>query len=132
MFTELMRKWFGLTPPSCQTCEILRDQLDESNRERKELLHRLLDKDKPEPLPTVQSEPPVPITPAFVPWRVKQQLLEAEDRKRAELMRTRAREIAELEDELGVNNASEISRSVPIHAGDSPRSEAKEGSGAIS
>lgn len=106
MITELMYKWFGLTPKSCEACEILRDQLDESNRERKELLHRLLNKDKPEPPPIQAEEKPIPITPNFVPWRVKQQILEAEDRERARLMKNRTKEIDELEKELGVSDAS--------------------------
>jgi hypothetical protein len=36
-------------------------------------------------------------------------MLEAEDAKKAELMRTRAKEIADLEKELGVADASEVS-----------------------
>lgn len=122
MITELLRKWFGLPEKSCQTCEILRDQLDESNRERKELLHKLLDKGA-EPLPQVAEQHPVPITPPFVPWRVRQQFLEREDREAARVLRDRAKEISELEKQLGVSDASEVSRPVPIHAGDSPRSD---------
>jgi hypothetical protein len=102
LISELFRKWFNLDPRHCEACEILRIQLDESNRERKELLHRLLDKDKVEPPPAIQEEYK-PITPQFTPWRVKQQMLEAEDRKKAQLMKDRAKEIAELENELGVN-----------------------------
>lgn len=101
MISELFRKWFGLTPPSCMTCEVLRDQLDKSDVERRELLSRLLEKDKPEPSP---AEPVMPkaITPQFIPWRVKQQMLEAEDRKRAQLVREKAKEIEDLEKELGI------------------------------
>jgi len=94
MWTQLLYKWFGIVP-RCETCEVLRLALDESNRERKELLHRLLDKDKPEPL-IEKSEPPQPIMPQFVPWRVRQQMLEAEDRKKAQLIREREKEIAEI------------------------------------
>lgn len=101
MIKEILYKWFGLTPPSCLTCEVLRDQLDKSEGERRELLARLLEKDKPEPLPT-PAEEMKPITPQFIPWRVKQQMLEAEDRKRAELMRNKTKEIADLEKELGI------------------------------
>jgi hypothetical protein len=96
-----MYKWFGLTPIPCNSCEILREQLDKSERERGELLHRLLDKDKPEPLPE-KAEEHVPIRPQFTPWRVRQQLLEAEDRKQAELMREKHKEIEKLEKELGI------------------------------
>ena len=115
MWKLLLYKWFGLEAPPCQTCEVLRLQLDESNRERKELLQRLLYKE-PEPL-TQKEEEPVPITPHFVPWRIRQQMLEEEDRKKAQLMREktneinesrRASNIAELEKELGV--AADIPR----------------------
>lgn len=104
MIKELFRKWFGLPDPTCATCEVLREQLTMSERERRELLGKLLEKDKPEPLlSSSNAEDLRPFTPQFVPWRVKQQMLEAEDRKRAELMRGKAKEIEELEQELGVS-----------------------------
>lgn len=108
MLKQLMYKWFGLSDPPCATCEILRDQLEESNRERRELLTRLLEPKTAEPPPSTE-EKHVPITPNFVPWRVKQQMLEAEDKKRAQLMRDRTKEIDQLEKELGVDNAGAIS-----------------------
>jgi hypothetical protein len=101
MLKELMYKWFNLEPRHCETCEVLRSMLDESNRERKELLHQLIHKDKIEP-PSTQTEEYKPLTPQFVPWRVRQQMLEAEDRKKAHLMQEKAKEIAELEKELDV------------------------------
>jgi len=91
----------------CDTCEVLRSQLDESNRERRELLNRLLDKDKVEP-PVSPQEELRPFKPQFTPWRVRQQMLEAEDRKAAALMKSKAQEISELEKELGVANASKV------------------------
>ena len=100
MISELLRKWFGLDNPICETCEVLRSQLDESNRERKELLHKLLTKDQAEPLP-VDKEEIQPIKPQFIPWRIRQQMLEAEDRKKAQLMKDR---VADLEKDLGVEN----------------------------
>ena len=102
MIKELFRKWFGLPDPTCATCEVLREQLTMSERERRELLGKLLEKDKPEPLVPPATDEMRAITPQFIPWRVKQQMLEAEDRKRAELMRGKVKEIAELEQELGV------------------------------
>lgn len=101
MIKLLLYKWFGLSDEPCEACEILRMQLAKSDAERNELLRRLLDKDKPEPL-VVDKEDLVPITPQFTPWRVKQQMLEAEDRKQAELLRNRQREIASLEHEMGI------------------------------
>jgi hypothetical protein len=96
MIKQLLLKWFGLEEPGCQTCEVLRSQLDESNRERKELLHKLLTKDQAEPLQK-DDEDLVPVKPQYTPWRVRQQLLEAEDRKKADLLR-----VAALEKELKV------------------------------
>jgi L-fucose isomerase-like protein len=108
VFHQLMNKWFGLSDEPCDTCEILREQLHKSDVERRELLQRLLDKDKVEPLIT-PAEEFKPVMSQFTPWRVRQQMLEAEDAKKAELMRTRAKEIADLEKELGVADASEVS-----------------------
>ena len=101
MFRELMYKWFGIEALPCNTCEVLRAQLDESNRERRELLNRILERDRPEPLP-VEKEEMKPIQPQFTPWRVRQQMLEQEDRKQAELLKKKAEEIENLEKELGV------------------------------
>ncbi len=108
MVRQILEKWFGLDPRHCETCEILRIQLDESNRERKELLHRLLDKDKPEP-PATEPQEFKPIQSQFIPWRVRQQMLEQEDRKKAELMRAKTAEIEELEKELGIKEPADAS-----------------------
>lgn len=102
MWKQLMYKWFGLSDAPCETCEILREQLHKSDAERRDLLQRLLEPAKAEP-PSVQSEEHVAITPPFTPWRVKQQMLEQEDRVKAKLMRDRTKEIAELEKEVGIN-----------------------------
>lgn len=102
MIRQLLEKWFGLEPVICATCEVLRSQLDESNRERRELLTRLFDKDKSEP-PVTSMEEFQPIKPQFVPWRVRQQMLEAEDRKTAQLMKSKMEEIQQLEMEVGID-----------------------------
>jgi len=99
---RLFEKWFGLSPDVCETCEILRFQLEESNRERKDLLHRLLDKEEPKP-PQIADEEMKPIPSQFVPWRVRQQMLEAEDRQKARLLNDKAKEIADLEKEVGIS-----------------------------
>lgn len=101
MISELLRKWFGLDPVTCGSCEILREQLSHSERERAELLHRLLEKDKPDSVPQTNEEFK-PITPQFTPWRVRQQMLESEDRRAAQLMRDRKKEIDALEKEMGI------------------------------
>src|SRR5580765_817468 len=106
MLKQLMYKWFGLEELPCETCEVLREQLSKSERERGELLHRLLEPSKSEPLPSVNVEELKPIQPQYTPWRVRQQMLEAEDRQQAQLMREKAKEIADLEKELGVAGAT--------------------------
>lgn len=126
MIAQLLRKWFGLNDPICLTCEVLRDQLDESNRERKELLTRLMERDKPEPLPSPSTVELQPIRPQHTPWRVRQQLLEQEDRRTAQLLRDKEKElkavpttvgahlvtssanITSLEEELGINTAGDL------------------------
>ena len=102
MIKELLYKWLRIEALPCNTCEVLRSQLAESNKERRELLNRLLEPSKPEPPPAVVEEFK-PIQPAFVPWRVRQQMLEAEDSQKARLMREKAQEIQKLEKEMGVN-----------------------------
>ena len=97
-----MYKWFGLTDPLCETCEILREQLHKSDAERRDLLLRLLDSGKAEP-PSTTQEDHIPITPQFTPWRVRQQMLESEDRAKAKLMRDRSAEIDKLEKEVGIS-----------------------------
>ena len=77
--------------------------LGESNRERRELLNRLLERTQPEPPSVVRESEPQAIKPAFVPWRVRQQMLENEDKKRAQLTRDKEKEIADLERELGIS-----------------------------
>jgi hypothetical protein len=102
MWKQLMYKWFNLSDAPCESCEILREQLHKSDAERRDLLHRLLEPAKVEP-PSIQSEEHVPITPQFTPWRVRQQMLESEDRAKAKLMRDRSAEIDKLEKEVGIS-----------------------------
>lgn len=114
MIKQLFYKWFGLEPDHCESCDTLRTLLAESNRERKDLLHKLLDRDKSDP-PTVAAsiEDFQPITPQYQPWRVRRQMMEAEDRQKSRLLADKAKEMDEakkqqdpkieaLEQELGV------------------------------
>lgn len=114
MLKQLLYKLFGLEDPPCASCELLRAQLEACNSERKELLIRLLDKDKEVPVLT-QKEDLQPIQPHFIPWRVRQQMLEEKDREAAKVLREKEAEIRstqtteqtveELEKELGVKDA---------------------------
>jgi hypothetical protein len=95
MIKQLLYKWFGLESPTCLTCEVLRSQLDESNIERRDLLTRLLERDRPESVSPAKEQELQPIRPQFTPWRVRQQMLEAEDRKQAQLLRDKQKEMAD-------------------------------------
>lgn len=101
MLKELMYKWFGLEPMPCPVCEVLREHLVKSENERRELLQRALAPPLSEPLPTGKEEYK-PIQPQFIPWRVRQQMLEQEDRHKAKLSADKIKEIEELEKDLGV------------------------------
>jgi len=103
VISEILRKWFNLEPVVCPVCEVLRTQLDESNRERRELLNRALSPSQVESLPSEKTEELKPIGNTFIPWRVRQQMLEAEDRKKFQLMQEKEKEIADLEKELDLS-----------------------------
>lgn len=94
----------------CASCETLQRQLEIANHEKAQLLARLLE--KPE-VPTTQEPPRTVTPPRTVPWAVRRQMLESEDRKKAELLRNAPKpqpvavtkddpEVAELERELDV------------------------------
>ena len=101
MIRQLLYKWFRLDPPHCETCEVLRIQLEKSERERVDLLHRLINKEE-KPEPPVEMGDMQPVKPQYIPWRIKQQMLEAEDRRRAEILKNREKEIDDLEKELKI------------------------------
>lgn len=107
MIQEILRKWFGLNDPVCEVCEVLRGQLERSERERHELLVRLLDPPGEVRVNTPEEEIK-PIKPQHIPWRVRQQILEQEDRHKAKVMRDKVQEIADLEKELGVSQSQTI------------------------
>jgi len=86
----------------CSTCEVLKVALERANYEKEQLLREVLKKDNDEPKP---SEAPQPLTkPRHMPWAVRRQMLEAEDRERARLLREAAKPqpTEELEKELDV------------------------------
>lgn len=97
----------------CESCEILKIELQRINIEKEKLLNRLFD--KPIDLPVGN---PVDITPPKqIPWQVRRQMLEAEDREKARLMResakpnrimtneeSRTQKVEDIEKELGIEN----------------------------
>lgn len=102
MIREILYKWFGIDPTPCAACEILKESLSIERQLNKVLLQKLLEKGNSEPSLVQEKEAYEPIKPQFTPWRVRQQMLEAEDRKKAQLMRDKQVEIEKLEKELNV------------------------------
>jgi hypothetical protein len=67
----------------CQSCETLKIQVERLIHENTKLLDRILEK----PVVEARSTPTeIPIPPRNIPWNVRRQMLEAEDRERAKLM----------------------------------------------
>lgn len=69
----------------CESCETLKQQLAIANIEKSQLLTRLLEKSEPE-IKSIQTEEPKVIRP-HMPWTARRQMIEAEDRERARLLR---------------------------------------------
>ncbi len=92
----------------CKGCEVLRMQLEIANNERAQLLNTMLGLVKPE---VIQS-PTIPVKPFIrnnVSWAMRQKALEEKDREEMRIRKDLEIQNAELEKELGVNNASEVS-----------------------
>jgi len=86
---EFIREWADIRRESksyCKSCETLKEQLNQVNHEKRMLLEQFL---HPVTKETVQMMPesPKPIMPNIVPWSVKKQMLEQEDRAKAATLR---------------------------------------------
>ncbi len=84
----------------CESCETLKQQLEIANYEKKQLMDRILEK------PALESKPELRevTVPRAVPWPVRRQMLEAEDREKARLMREAPKPVSteDLEKELDI------------------------------
>jgi hypothetical protein len=110
----------------CEGCEILKHQLEVSNIEKMKLLDKLTEK----PEPVIDQGPPIisyTKKSPILPWAVKRQMMEAEDKAKAELIRksnkdqkiaaeevkkhpaviTNVSKVDELEKELGIAEAGQ-------------------------
>ena len=116
MFPNLFRQWIHhLLDPHCPhcletareksicpNCEVLRQQLEIANYEKRQLTDTIVAMVLPKvaDIPIVQSEQK-PIRPRTIPWRVKQQELEANSRDLARIQR----EQAELAKQAGLKSS---------------------------
>lgn len=69
----------------CQSCETLKAQLEIANYEKSQLLNKLLKEPEPEP---VAPQPPMITRPRQMSWNVRRQLLEQEDRVKAQRLKS--------------------------------------------
>lgn len=81
--TELRLRESELNPKICDSCETLKSQLEIVNFEKQKLIDKLLE--KPEPVKEVVA--PQITRPVNIPWNVRRQMLEREDREQARLKR---------------------------------------------
>jgi hypothetical protein len=97
----------------CKSCETLKVQLEIANYEKKQLLEAVLNSTKPNDLSERNEREYEPLKPKSIPWAIRKQMLEAEDREKAKLMSKQTtnevhidndltNEIAKMEAELGV------------------------------
>lgn len=85
----------------CNSCEVLKHELELMRIERDRLLSKLLD--KPEVVEReVNDKEPVPINPKYVPTAVRRNMLEIEDRIRARKLAEAPKPVEAIEKDLGI------------------------------
>ncbi len=108
----LIREWAEIRQDRkdhCKSCDILQEQLVRALAREQSLIAIVTRVPEAAPVTTIQNFEP--IKSKTVPWHIKRQLLEAEDRAKAQAMREAAAStpsqnseisIGELEKELGI------------------------------
>jgi len=96
MFIRFYR-WLMEEPKPCDNCELLRSLLETEKYEKKQMLETILNLGKPTAPPITEQVEYKPILPKHIPWNVRRQMLEQEDRVKAQLMRDKAKETADIE-----------------------------------
>jgi len=99
-------RWLMKEPEPCQSCEVLRELLASTLHEKNKLLQLIVPAKEAEVEPEELKE----VKPRFVPWAVRKQMLEKEDREAAKLKRnfeSTSADIEELEKELDIVSKQE-------------------------
>ena len=73
-------------PEICQSCEVLKELLIQSESQKMRILDKAL-KEPTQMIEPPQVAPPIAIKSAALPWRIRQQHLEREDRHKAQLLK---------------------------------------------
>lgn len=89
----------------CENCEYLKLQLEKAQLLNKELIDKLT---KQETVNVVQEKVPVDLKPRNIPWNVRRQILEADDRKAAGLRKQVTEQIKVNLNPQGVIKETEI------------------------
>ncbi len=122
IFTRIIEKVFKLEKEEvlpCASCERLHLLLEQERVEKGKLLSVIISKG--EPAPATTSVTKEPIKPSFIPWHVRKQQLEAQDRVQAKILRDLQNVDKEIED------ANKISATVQVDGNESPREGQDEG-----
>jgi hypothetical protein len=82
----------------CSSCEVLKIELENSHRERRELMGRILNPIKETEREVAPEPQKLPTVRRHIPWTVKQQALEQEDRAKAIALRNAAKPDTSVED----------------------------------
>lgn len=87
----------------CKSCEVLSRELSQVRQDYDKLLNELLRKPEDDTRPQIQAEPQ---KPKHIPWAVKRQILEEEDREKARILRN----IEKVEKELKLEIPQEVNQ----------------------
>jgi len=96
----------------CKTCEILKVQLEVSNSEKRLLLAAIIPQPKVET--TTNPVNPEAIRGRHIPFNVRRQMLEAEDRREAALIAAKQKEIAEVPKDDSIKTTISIPQSQSV------------------
>lgn len=90
MFNWIRELRDALAKDPCPSCEVLKQALERANYEREVLINSIIRPHIPAELPKAASIPSIKPPSRFIPFSVKKQMLEAEDRERARALREHA------------------------------------------
>lgn len=95
IITRILEKLFHLEPKACETCEVLKVQLELANSREQRLLNELMKENASYP-PELDTNEIEPIRPRIVPWKVRQAELEKQDRLKLKTLQEHDKELEEL------------------------------------